>query len=217
VPIAASSSCAHALTCLLQALGREQTWEALASLLIFPRIALATPARGGKATRSSATQQCRLHCLSSVLDPLEELVTHIKREATAEDPRTRARTRAAAAPEGTDTSPQASDPTAAAVRALLAEGAPGRALQLLTSDGVCDSADPAVLARLRELQPPAGGPKACGPLAQAPPRRHTLVCIRPAPRNGGSGLVVPPGKRGGAIVTAPPAPAELPELSIQRR
>jgi len=71
VTIAAPSSCARALTCLLQALERQQTWEALARLLLFPRIALAAPARGGKATRSSSTQQCRLNCLSSVLDPLE--------------------------------------------------------------------------------------------------------------------------------------------------
>jgi len=57
VPIAASSSCARALTCLLQAVEREQTWEDLARLLLFPRVALAAPARGGKATRSSFTQQ----------------------------------------------------------------------------------------------------------------------------------------------------------------
>jgi len=55
VPIAPSSSCARALTCLLQAVVREQTWEALARLPLFPRIELAAPARGGKATRSSYT------------------------------------------------------------------------------------------------------------------------------------------------------------------
>jgi len=55
VPIAASSTCARALTCLLQALDREQTWETLARLLLLPRIALAAPARGGKAARSSST------------------------------------------------------------------------------------------------------------------------------------------------------------------
>jgi len=62
VPIAASSTCARALTCLLQALERDQTWETLARLLLFPRVALAAPARGGKATRSSSTQQFRLNC-----------------------------------------------------------------------------------------------------------------------------------------------------------
>jgi len=59
-------------------------------------------------------------------------------------PRTRARARAAAS-EATEASPQASDRTAVAVRALLAEGAPWEALQLLTSDGVCDSPDRTVL------------------------------------------------------------------------
>jgi len=91
--------------------------------------------------------------MSSVLYPLEEPVARIKREAKADGPRTRARTRALATTGGTDTSPQASDRTAAAVPALLGEGATGRALQLLTSDGVYDMADPAVLARLRKLHP----------------------------------------------------------------
>jgi len=66
-------------------------------------------------------------------------------------------------------SPQASDRTAAAVRALLAEGAPGRALRFLTSDGVCDSADPAVLACLREQNPQAEGPNLEPPLSQDRP------------------------------------------------
>jgi len=64
VPIAASCCCARVLTCLLQAVEREQTWEDLARLLLFPSIALAALARGGKARRSSSTQQCRLNCLS---------------------------------------------------------------------------------------------------------------------------------------------------------
>jgi len=153
VPIAASSTCALALTCLLQALDREPTWENLARILLFPRIALAAPARGGKAPRSSSTQPCRLNCLAAVMS---DLITRILRQATADGPRTRAQSRAAA-PEVAAASPQASDRTEAAVRAILAEGAPGRALQLLTSDGVCDSADPAVLARLRELHPQAEG------------------------------------------------------------
>jgi len=124
VPIAASSSCARALTSLLPAVERKQTWEALARLLIFTRIALAAPDRGGKATRSSSTQQCRKNCLSFVIYPLKELVARIMRTAPADDPRTQARTRVLAS-ESTDTSPQASDRKAAAVRALLAEEAPG--------------------------------------------------------------------------------------------
>jgi len=135
IPIAASSSYARVLTCLLQTREREQTWEALDRLLFFPSIALAAPARGGKATRASSAQQCRLNCLWSVLDPLEELIARVKRATPAEDPRTRARTRAAASEATRASSSQASDRTAAAVRALLGEGVAGRALQLLTSDG----------------------------------------------------------------------------------
>jgi len=77
------------------------------------------------------------------MDPLPDLIARILRQATADGPRTRAQSRAAA-PEMAAASPQTSDRTAAAVRALLAEGEPGRALQLLTSEGVCDAADPAL-------------------------------------------------------------------------
>jgi len=55
------------------------------------------------------------------------------------------------------------------VLALLAEGAPGRALQLLTSDGVCEAADPAVLTRLRQLHPQAEGPNLWPPLLEDRP------------------------------------------------
>jgi len=89
-------------------------------------------------------------------------------EATTEGPRTRAQRRAAA-PETAPVWPQASHRTAAALRALLAEGAPGRALQLRTSDGVCDAADPAVLTRLRGLHPQAEGPSLKPPLPEDRP------------------------------------------------
>jgi len=90
VPIASASTCARALTCLLQALEREQTWDTLARLLSFPRIALDAPAMGGKATRSSSTQQCRLNCLAAVMDPLGELIKRIQRQVATDCPRTRA-------------------------------------------------------------------------------------------------------------------------------
>jgi len=168
VPIAASSMCAQALTCLLQALEREQTWETLARLLFSPRIALAAPARGGRATRSSSIQQCRLNCLAAVLDPLGELIARIHRQAATDGPRTRAQSRAAA-PGTATASPQALDGTAAAVRALQAEGAPRRALQLLTSDGVCDAGDPAVLTRLCDLHPQGEDPNLDPPLGEDRP------------------------------------------------
>jgi len=157
VPIAASSTCARALACHLQALEEDQTWESLARLLLFPRVALAAPARGGKSTRSSSTQQCRLNCLAAVMGPLGDLIARIHRQAATDGPRTQAQSRAAAQ-ETAAASPPTSDRTAAAVRALLAKGAPGRDLQLLTAEGVCDAADPAMLARRRELHPQAEGP-----------------------------------------------------------
>jgi len=70
VPIAASSTCARALNCLVQALELDQTWETLARLLLFPSITIAALVRGGKETRSTSTQQCRLNCLAAAMDPL---------------------------------------------------------------------------------------------------------------------------------------------------
>jgi len=154
--VAAYSTCTRALNCLLQAVERNQTWETLKRLLIFPRIALAASGRGGKATRSSSTQHCRINCLAAVMDHLGEFFARIHRQATTDGPRTRAQSGAAAS-ETTAASPQAYDRTEEAVRALLADVAPGQALQLLTSDGVRGAAEPAVLTSLRELHPQAEG------------------------------------------------------------
>jgi len=106
--------------------------------------------------------------LAAVMDPLGDLIARIHRQAATGGPRTRAQSRAAAQ-ETAAASSQTSDRTAAAVRALLAEGAPGRSFQLLTSEGVCDAADPAVLARLRELHPQTEGPKLEPPLPEDRP------------------------------------------------
>jgi len=93
----APSTCARALTCLLQAVEREETWETLMHLLIFTRIALAAPARGFKLKRSSSTQQYRPNCLAAVMHLSGELIAIIHRQATTDGPRTRAQSRAAAA------------------------------------------------------------------------------------------------------------------------
>jgi len=121
-------------------------------------------------------------------------------DPATDGPRTRAQSRAAA-PETAAASPQASDRTAAAVRALLAEGAPGRALHLLTSDGVCDAADPAVLTSLRELHPQAESPKLEPPL---PEDRNDVRHGRPTsswPWRPCTGTP-PAWQRGGALSTA---------------
>jgi len=113
LPITASSSCARVLTCLLQALEREQTCETLTRLLILLRVALV-----GKAKRSPSTQLCRISCLAAVMDPLGELIASIHRQATTDGPRTRAKV----GPRRRLLPPKASDRTAAAVRALLVDG-----------------------------------------------------------------------------------------------
>jgi len=167
VPIAASSTCARALTCLLQAMEQKKTCDTLARLLLVPRIALAAPRTGWQGNEVLFDPAMSTQLPSSGYGPIGELITRINRQAAINGPRTRAQSRAVAT-ETTAASPQASNRTAAAFRALLAEGSPGRALQLLTSDGVCDAADPAVPTRLRELHPQAEGPKPRAPVAKGP-------------------------------------------------
>jgi len=116
VPIAASCTYARALISLLQALEREQTWDPPKRLLLFPRIALAAPAPSSSV--SSSTQQCRLNCMASDMDPLGELIARIQWQATTDGPRTRAQSRAVTMEMA----------AASPFRALLAEVAPGRAL-----------------------------------------------------------------------------------------
>jgi len=137
------------------------------------------------------------------MDPLGELIIRIHRQAATDGPRTRAQSRATA-PESAAVSPQASDRTATAVRALLAEGAPERALQLLTSDGVCDAADPAVLTRLRELHPQAEGPNLEPPLPEdrpdvAPSWVAVGVGVAPAKGRGQKGHLEGGGGGGGGM------------------
>ena len=56
--------------------------------------------------------------------------------------------------------PGAEEASRRRVEALVADGAPGKALQNLLSSGVHDSSDPAVLAKLRELNPAGAPPNA---------------------------------------------------------
>jgi len=83
------------------------------------RNALAAPDRGGKVSRCSSTRLCRLNSQASLLDPMEELMAHIKQMAAADGSRSRAQ-------KVTDASPHASDRTAAAVRAEGAQGSVAR-------------------------------------------------------------------------------------------
>jgi len=109
-------------------------------------------------------------------------------------------------------SPKASDRTAAAVRALLAEGAPGRALQLLTSDVVCDSADPAFPARLQQLHPQPEGSNLEPHLPEDRPdvapswASNQVLAMEAVVRS------FPPGSAAGSSGLRPPAHAGLPQL-----
>jgi len=104
--LAVSSTCARALTCLVQAVEREQTWEDPDSPSALPPHRPRGTSTGSKATRSSSTQQCRLNRLAEVMEPLGELIARIHRHAATDGPRMRAQSRAAA-PETTAASPQA--------------------------------------------------------------------------------------------------------------
>jgi len=113
---------------------------------------------GWEGHAGGSTQQCRLHCLSSVLDPQEEWSLVLNGRPQQMDP---------VRGPGQDVGVRGIAHLATGLGPHCSRIArpPGRALQLLTCDGVGDSADtaglngPAVLARLRELHPQADGPR----------------------------------------------------------
>jgi len=143
VPIAAFCTCVRALNCLLQSLERDQTFDTLTPLLIFPRIALAAPARGGKLTPSSSTQKMPAQLPSGSHEPLggtDRLHPQVGEDRWLPDTSPK---QGRGTGDGCCLAPSLSPHCCGRPRP------PRRrcAIQLLTSYGVCDAADPAALTR----------------------------------------------------------------------
>ena len=130
---------------LIRALVERRTWGALFRLMLFPRMALRSAKHGGKARVGSTRDHCNAGCVAAVTLPIDYLLR------LAASPVEGARTRRRAAAEA---GVRTNDPrTLEAVRAFLAEGAPARAVALLSSSGLHDGDDPATIAALRALHP----------------------------------------------------------------
>ena len=144
---ASANTVSQTLAILIKGLLERRTWGALFRLLLFPRVALAARKHGdplpANGPRDALNEKCVFMLRSDIPTILGRL--HDATEG-ARPARKRARQpQREARPDN--------DRTLASIRALMAEGAPARAVQLLTSDGLHDPDDPMVQRKLSELHP----------------------------------------------------------------
>ena len=134
------------LAALVAAFLRCPGWEAFARLMLFPRVALRAPDSPAGSRPASLSTSVRAGISLAVTGPWQTLME--KTSPPERRPHTRSQARTGSGrPEATD------QRTVAAVRVLLAEGAAARAVKLLSSDGMHETGDGAVLQRLHELHP----------------------------------------------------------------
>ena len=180
VPIPCATVFALSLATLISSFVRTQSWESFYRLLLFPSVALQAPGRGGKARRGEGAWKCREGCLRAMQDSLVNLRHSLTPEDEPPAPRRSKRLGKRLRP------PDDRDPlndednesrnvdedlfpprTVDAARAMVAEGAPGRAFKLFTSAGIHDPSDPDVFQKLLALHPTG----------------NLILCPEPAPRS----------------------------------
>jgi len=158
VPIAASSTCARSLNFLLQAVEREQTWETLTRLPLFPpthRPCGTHTGRQGNEVFLGTAMPPQLPCVR-YRPPGGHGCPHQPAGGGGWPPNTGLTQDRGVG--GSQRLAPGLGRMVAALRALLAGGVPGRPIQILTSDNICEAGDPAALAHLRQLHPQADGP-----------------------------------------------------------
>ena len=132
--------------------------ERLFGLLAFPKMVLRTiPTGGGQAAehlRVAIEHRLTAYCAGDYNGLWEQAMKDNPNANSFSAPVTRGAKRQRVG-GGSERIP---DRTLARVRGLVAEGASKTALQLLTSTGIHDSSDPAVIQKLQELHPSPAGP-----------------------------------------------------------
>ena len=130
IPPGAASQFALALGTNIATFCRHPSWASLQRLLLFPRIALNPPQRTGKRLKYNTDSRCRVNCIKALDTGLSELVLHLTNSRTPRLQRaTRKRSRNPDNPEDIDIDDLELDlKTLDAVRSLVAEGAPAKAL-----------------------------------------------------------------------------------------
>jgi len=188
---------AESLAILLSRFCDLQTWESLQRLLLFPKFALGKKDRGGSRKDNSAF--CRQRCSAAVTSPLSALWSDLIPTQQRSSDRLRNRKRLAESARNAEEDDVNDPRTVDSIRRYLNEGAPGRAFKLLSSHGLHDPSDRAVLDRLKELHPSDAPLPVPEPIERSPDpldvsdadkeRMRALVSSFPAGSAGGpSGL-----------------------------
>ena len=152
VPLGAADHVGEALGQVINNFCTTQTWEALQRLLLFPKYCLRRKDKSGKKHDSASFCRARLSTFfnRSLPDLWDELQSGLGRSSE----RLRKKPRLADPAEGADGDSLLDDPrTLDSIRRYLNEGAPGRAFRLVTSHGIHDASDTAIMQRLQDLHP----------------------------------------------------------------
>ena len=156
VPAGCQERVTSVLAGTISAYCRDPCEAWLFGLLAFPKLVLRTaPSKGSRASehlQAAMDLRLQLFCLGHYKQLWDQALRECPNANTFTAPVTRAAKR-----QKTGGGEKLSERTVNRVRELVGEGASKKALQLLTSSGIHDSSDPAVIRRLRELHPSAEG------------------------------------------------------------
>ena len=161
VPTQVQGDWERALVACLNLYVDRRDLDSLFRLLSLPKLTLGQPRVKGRHSKDHTVCVLRDRLRKFMAGELRPLWDEVLAQAEAN--RHGVGTRAAAG--------DAPKKRASRARHLLGEGAPGKALQALLSEGVHDSSDPAILAKLVQLHPQAGLPH----LATLPDRLDTGI------------------------------------------
>ena len=156
VPAASQANVSAAFAGIISAYCHDPCESHLFGMLAFPKLVLRTaPAKGNRAGEHLfmiIEHRLQMFCDGGYQGLWEAALKDNAQALAPSGPSTRAAKRQKLGLDG-----RVPDRTLDRVRELVGEGASKKALQLLTSSGIHDSADPAVMQQLRKLHPPQTG------------------------------------------------------------
>ena len=147
IPRQARELVAMALAATLRHFVHSPSWESLQRLLAFPKIILAPLDRGGRSHWHVVSKTVQKRAQRYMDDTVEISWAQTRRKAKTPAPQLRTRQ------QHQNAESLQSKALLDRVESLVAQGAVSKACSLLSSDGIMDAKDPAVLEELRRLHP----------------------------------------------------------------
>ena len=159
VPRGARTAWAGTLATIVNDLASTPSWEALQRLFLFPRWCLMVPVRAGKSHRRDLASYVTRRCNEFLaLSPSEAWARLPDPAIRPPEPRMTRRRASWISRDASNPTAPLDDATLRAIRTFVEEGAPGKAVNLLLSEGCHNPKDPGVLAKLQALHPSASPP-----------------------------------------------------------